>query len=104
MLNVGSGAPHTINDLTTLLGGDVVHIPERPGEPDCTFADTRKIQRLLDWQPRVSFEEGVGIMVDNIDQWGNAPVWEKESISEATKDWFRYLGDPSEGGLIAKHE
>jgi len=37
--NVGAGNPQTINRLVELLGGDVIHVPKRPGEPDCTFAD-----------------------------------------------------------------
>ena len=94
ILNVGSGGTYSINHLVKLLGGKTVGVPQRPGEPDCTFADIRKIQRLLDWRPRVSFEEGVGIMLENIEQWREAPVWEQASISDATRDWFRYL-DPS---------
>ncbi len=30
-------------------------------------------------------------MLDNIDYWKKAPVWTKEKIMKATKDWFRYL-------------
>ncbi|MDE3077826.1 MAG: GDP-mannose 4,6-dehydratase, partial [Chloroflexota bacterium] len=71
---------------------DVVHIPRRPGEPDCTFADTTKIREVLGWRPTVPFEEGVRIMLENIDYWREAPVWEPETISSATRDWFRYLG------------
>ena len=90
-LNVGSGDTYSVNRLVNLLGGDVVHVPKRPGEPDATFADIQKIQRLLGWRPQVSFEEGVGMMLDNIDQWRTAPVWEEESISKATQGWFKYL-------------
>jgi UDP-glucose 4-epimerase len=68
-----------------------VHIPKRPGEPDCTFADTAKIRRMLDWQPRVTFEDGVKIMLANIDYWREAPVWNPSTIAEATKEWFEYL-------------
>lgn len=32
-------------------------------------------------------------MLDNIDYWRNAPVWDESSIAEATRDWFTYLGD-----------
>jgi UDP-glucose 4-epimerase len=93
VFNVGSGAAYSINHLVSLLHGDAVHIPKRPGEPDCTFADIRKISKMLGWQPRVSFDEGVQIMLDNIDQWRAAPVWDERSIAEATRDWFAYLGD-----------
>lgn len=95
-LNVGSGKTYSINYLTELLSGDVVHVPRRPGEPDCTFADTGKISRMLDWQPRVSFKDGIRIMLDNIDHWRDAPVWDEESVAEATQDWFAYLGNSSE--------
>lgn len=91
IMNIGSGNTYSINSLVDLIGGDVVYIPKRPGEPDCTFADISKITRLLGWKPRVSFEEGVKIMLDNIDYWKGAPLWTPESISEATKEWFEYL-------------
>ncbi len=41
----GAGDPQTVNRLVELIGGDVVHLPKRPGEPDCTWADIGKIQR-----------------------------------------------------------
>ncbi|MBA3044509.1 NAD-dependent epimerase/dehydratase family protein, partial [archaeon] len=93
IFNVGAGNPQTVNRLVELLGGeDVVHISKRPGEPDCTFADISKIKKKLGWKPKVSFEEGVKLMLDNIDYWKDAPVWDKKSITEATKDWFTHLG------------
>jgi len=93
-LNVGSGGTYSINYLAGLIGGKSIHIPKRPGEPDSTFADTRKIKDLLGWQPRVGFENGVRIMLDNIHHWQDAPVWDAEGISKETKDWFKYLGEP----------
>lgn len=90
--NVGSDRPVSVNLLVKLLGAkDTVHIPKRPGEPDCTFADTKKIKRDLGWNAKVSFEEGVKIMLENIDYWRDAPVWTTESIATATADWFKYL-------------
>ena len=32
-------------------------------------------------------------MLDQIDHWRDAPVWDQNSINEATQDWFTYLGD-----------
>ena len=92
IMNVGSGNTYSINNLVKLLGGEIVYVPKRPGEPDCTFADTAKISKKIGWKPLVSFEEGVRIMLDNIDYWREAPLWEPTSIAEATKDWFKYLG------------
>lgn len=90
--NVGSDAPTSINRLVELLGAEnVVHIPKRPGEPDCTFADTSRIKRDLKWVSSIPIEDGVTKMLDNIDYWRDAPVWTPESISTATADWFKYL-------------
>lgn len=92
IFNVGSGGTYSINRIVELLGGDVVHIPKRPGEPDCTFADIKKIRKTIHWSPQVSFEEGVDLMLKNIDYWREAPVWDPGSIAKATHDWFIYLG------------
>ncbi|MEO5336603.1 MAG: SDR family oxidoreductase [Magnetospirillum sp. WYHS-4] len=97
VMNVGSDNTYSVNRLVELLGGPVTYIPKRPGEPDCTFADTRRIKALLGWKPKVSFEEGVEIMLGNIDYWRQAVVWEPESIKGATADWFRYLGKEGDG-------
>jgi len=91
VFNVGSGSTYSVHRLVELLGGIVTYIPKRPGEPDCTFADTEKIKKMLGWQPKVSFDDGVKIMLENIDYWQNAPVWTPEKITEATADWFKYL-------------
>ena len=91
--NLGAGNPQSINRLVELLGGEKIHIPKRPGEPDCTWADIAKITAELDWKAKVSFEEGVAKIVADIDYWKNAPLWDPESIARATKTWFEYLGE-----------
>jgi UDP-glucose 4-epimerase len=93
--NVGSGKSVSVNRLVELLGGEKIHIPKRPGEPDCTFADISAISQDLAWSPKVSIEEGVAMVLQDIDYWRSAPVWTPESIASATHDWFKYLG-PSE--------
>jgi UDP-glucose 4-epimerase len=93
ILNVGSGDTYSVNYLVRLLGGDAVHVPKRPGEPDCTLADTEQIQQRLGFRARVSFEDGVRIMLGELENWRDAPVWTPQSIAEATHDWFRFLGE-----------
>ena len=90
-INIGSDNTYSVNRLVELLGGDVIHIPKRPGEPDCTWADISKAKKLLNWHPKVSLEEGVDILLDNIDYWREAPVWNEKSIAKATEKWFEYL-------------
>jgi UDP-glucose 4-epimerase len=92
--NIGSNKPVSVNRLVELLGAkETVHMPKRPGEPDCTWADTSHIFNDLGWKPKVTFEEGVQQMLANIDYWRDAPVWTTDSIADATKDWFKYLGN-----------
>lgn len=90
--NLGAGDPKSVNELVRLIGGDVVYIPKRPGEPDCTWADITRITRDLDWRPTVPFEEGVRLMMKDIELWRDAPLWDPNSIAAATKTWFQYLG------------
>jgi len=93
VFNVGSGSTHKVNKLVSLLSGPVTYIPKRPAEPDCTFADISKIREHLHWVPEVSLEEGVKVMLEHIQDWENAPLWDVNRIEGATKSWFKYLGD-----------
>ncbi len=90
--NLGTGEPQTVNRLVELLGGEVIHIPKRPGEPDCTFADIRKASSALQWKPVVKFDQGVEKMLGEISQWEDAPLWDAESIDQVTQSWFEHLG------------
>ena len=57
-----------------------------------TYANISKAEKELDWQPLVSFEDGVSRMVNDIDRGKNAPLWDPNSIAKATETWFKYLG------------
>lgn len=91
--NLGAGNPQSINYLVELLGAkEVIHLPKRPGEPDCTWADITKICTELKWKPEVAFEQGVKLMLSDIERWQDAPLWDERSIAKATKTWFDCLG------------
>jgi UDP-glucose 4-epimerase len=91
IINIGSNNTYSINHLVELLDGEVVYIPKRPGEPDCTWADISKATQLLNWEPKVSLEEGVEALLNDMEYWADAPVWDKKSIAKATEQWFEYL-------------
>ena len=92
IFNVGTGRDVSVNRLVELLGAEeVVHLPKRPGEPDCTLADVSRIAEAMNWRASTPIETGVEIMLDNIDYWREAPVWTPEAIGTATADWFKYL-------------
>ena len=91
IFNVGSNKTVSVNKIARLLDSKKIYIPKRPGEPNCTFADIRKIKKILGWKPKISIEKGIKFMLKDIDYWSKAPVWNRKTIKVATKDWFKYL-------------
>ena len=91
ILNIGSSNPIKILDLVKIIGGKYINIPKRPGEPNITHANIKKAKRILRWSPRVSFNEGMSILIKNINYWKEAPLWTKNKIKIQTKDWFKFL-------------
>jgi len=89
--NLGSDNPQSVNKLANLIGGKKIFIPERPGEPKKTWANITKIKKDLKWSPTITFENGVSMMLEEINHWKNAPLWTPNSIHTATKTWFKYM-------------
>lgn len=63
--NIGTGERHTLNELIALLGNMLghelhpVHRAPRTGDVRHSLADIGKARQLLDYEPRVNFEEGL---------------------------------------------
>ena len=91
VLNIGSSKPITINYLSSLISTKKIKIPKRPGEPDITHASIKRAKKILKWKPKISIEEGMKELMNNISYWKNAPLWNKKKIKKATKSWFKYL-------------
>ena len=89
--NLGAGQPQTIKKLVKIIKGEYINLPKRPGEPDSTHANISKIKKQLKWRPKVKFEDGVKKMLENINDWKDAPTWTKSKIKIATKDWFKVM-------------
>ncbi len=58
MMNIGAGDNHSVNEVASLIGGPVTHIPSRI-EPHDTLADIRRAKELLGWEPHVKFADGL---------------------------------------------
>ena len=89
--NVASGQETSINSVADIIGGNKVKIPKRPGEPDRSLADISKIKAHFNWQPKITIKEGIKMLLKDINEWKEAPVWTPETIKEATKSWFELL-------------
>tara|TARA_Y100001970_G_C14148489_1_gene811239 strand:+ start:340 stop:1320 length:981 start_codon:yes stop_codon:yes gene_type:complete len=91
IFNVGSSDTVSILKIVQILKGTKIFIKKRPGEPDITFANISNIKRKLNWKPKIKIEEGINLMLKDIQYWKNAPVWTPSKIKKATKLWFKYL-------------
>ena len=89
--NVGSGKTVSVNKIASMLSKKKIFIPKRPGEPDCTFANIKKIKRDLKWKPKINIKKGINLVLKDIKYWSKAPVWTPKGIKAATQDWFKYL-------------
>jgi UDP-glucose 4-epimerase len=91
IFNLGTGKPNSVNSLVRILGGKKIYLPKRPGEPNSTCANPKKIKKILNWKPKVKFEDGVKIMLKDIKKWKSAPLWTVNRIEKATKSWFSHM-------------
>lgn len=89
--NLGADKPIKIKELVKIIGSKFTSLPKRPGEPFVTWADISKIKKHTKWKPQIKFKNGVKEMLKNISDWKDAPLWNKNKISKATKLWFKYL-------------
>lgn len=94
IFNLGTGKASSINKIIELLKYKKrIKLPVRPGEPDKTLGSIKKIEKEIKWKAKVSISQGVEEMRKNIEYWKDAPLWTKNKIKKATKDWFKYLKD-----------
>jgi len=59
VINISSGESYSVNYLADLISGEIQYLPPRPGDVLHTKADITLANNLLEWQPKVSFIEGV---------------------------------------------
>ena len=89
--NLGSGKETTVNYIANLISKKKTFIPKRPGEPNRSKANISKARKDFNWKPKISLEEGVKLMLKNIDLYKDSPIWTPKKIKKATKVWFQYL-------------
>lgn len=58
IINIGSGENRSINELADMIGGPIEYVEARL-EPHDTLADIAKAKKLLGWEPKKSFKDGL---------------------------------------------
>lgn len=91
IFNIASGKETSVNKIAKIIGGEIINIPKRPGEPNRSLGNIKRLEKQLKWKPKISINKGVKMMLNIIENWKDAPVWTPKKIDRATKVWFKYL-------------
>ena len=87
-LNIGTGSPTTVNELAERLRGELSGpAPEvlgthREGDIRHCFADIAQARKVLDWEPMIKFEEGLGDLV----RWVKEQIDVRDRVSDAVAE------------------
>ena len=95
IINIGRGESVSINEIFDLLGittDETIRMPDRPGEPRVTEADTTRAHLVLGWQPQVSFKDGLREMLKEESYWRSARVWTYQETVDAQREWYSRFG------------
>lgn len=57
-INIGASNNHSVNEIAKIIGGAVTNIPPRV-EPHDTLADITLAKKLLGWEPKIKFNDGM---------------------------------------------
>ncbi len=70
IINIGSNNPISLKEMIEVIGKTlnitpkIKQMPMQPGDVDRTYADISKARKLLGYEPKVSFEEGIKSFID----------------------------------------
>lgn len=70
IINIGSNNPISLKEMIEVIGKTlnitpkIKQLPMQPGDVDRTYADVSKAKKLLGYEPKVSFEDGIKSFVD----------------------------------------
>jgi dTDP-glucose 4,6-dehydratase len=83
VINIGTGVSHSVGDIARAVVRQmdkpeslITYVGDRPGQVFRHTADAAKAKRLLDWEPTVTFEDGLRRTIE----WyrNNREVWQKQ--------------------------
>lgn len=63
VINIGIGENHSVNEIAKIIGGPTENIAPRI-EPHDTLADISLAKKLLNWEPRVTFSDGMAKTIE----------------------------------------
>lgn len=70
ILNIGNSSPVSLKEMIQTIGQalgkepKIKQLPMQPGDVDRTFADITKAKKLINYEPKTTFEEGIRKFVE----------------------------------------
>ena len=70
ILNLGNSSPVSLKEMINIIGQvigtepKIKQLPMQPGDVDRTFADISKAKKLIEYNPKTSFKEGIENFVE----------------------------------------
>lgn len=70
ILNLGNSSPVSLKEMINTIGKvlnvqpKIKQLPMQPGDVDMTFADVSKAKKLIGYEPKIKFEEGITKFID----------------------------------------
>lgn len=65
ILNIGNSSPVSLKEMINVIGKTlkidpkIKQLPRQPGDVDKTYADITKAKKLIGYEPKITFEEGI---------------------------------------------
>lgn len=88
VINIGTGRSTEILEIAEMICGMmnkpkslISFIEDRPGQVIRHTASIEKAQRIIDWEPKIKFEEGLAKTIDwyvNNEKWWKKQVWMRQ--------------------------
>ena len=64
--------------LAKIVGGKKSFYPTDQVSQRIQLQILKKSKKVLKWKPTVKFSDGIRMMLKNINDWNNAPLWTKK--------------------------
>ena len=70
ILNIGNSSPTSLKEMIEIIGKTlnvepkIKQLPMQPGDVDRTYADVSKAKKLIGYEPKTTFEEGIKKFVE----------------------------------------
>ncbi|MCX6722096.1 MAG: NAD-dependent epimerase/dehydratase family protein [Candidatus Staskawiczbacteria bacterium] len=59
IINISGENSYSVNHIAKIIGGKIIYLPKRDGDPENTKADVSLAKKLLDWSPKINLEDGI---------------------------------------------